>query len=192
MLSLLFCEPKNVCVMGLGGGTQVMGFHTALPDATIDAVELRKSVIKVAQHYFELPKSPAIHLINEDAFQYIKEPTKQYDLLVADLYLQDGIDKRQLQTEFLTHCINAISEEGWLVLNYWLDHTLEEELSNILLDNFEVVYACNSGGGNLILYAGKNYPPADFLEKEKIKPLAKRLGFSLAYYLKRLKIFAAT
>jgi hypothetical protein len=84
-----------------------------------------------------------------------------------------------------------VNDDGWLVLNYWLDHELSEKLKDLLFEHFEVVYMCNSGGGNCILYAGKTYPPADFLEKEKIKPLAKRLGFSLSYYLKRLKVFTA-
>lgn len=191
MLSLLFCKPESICIMGLGGGTQVMGFHQALPQTKIDAVELRSAVIKVAHHYFELPKHPNIHIVNQDAFSYIEQPTQQYDLLVADLYLQDGIDQRQLETQFIKHCIDALSDNGWLVLNYWLDHDLSEELKALLLDHFEVVYACNSGGGNCLFYAGKTYPPADFLEKDSIKPLAKKLGFSLAYYLKRLKVFTS-
>lgn len=191
MLSLLLCEPKRICVLGLGGGTQVMGFHSALPHAHIDAVELRESVIKVAHHYFELPKTPRIHLIHEDAFQHMSRTNQQYDLLVADLYLQDGIDERQLQSEFLQNCIQSLSDDGWLILNYWLDHELSDELTQLLMEHFEVVYACNCGGGNIIFYAGKVYPPADYLEKDRIKPLAKRLGFSLNYYLKRLHVFTA-
>jgi hypothetical protein len=47
---------------------------------------------------------------------------------------------------------------------------------------------CNSGGGNVIIYAGKSLPKADFLLPAHIKPLAKKLGFSLNYYLKRLTL----
>ena len=52
MLSLLFSQPKSVCVMGLGGGTLTQAFIHALPDASIHTVELRQMVIKNCQAFF--------------------------------------------------------------------------------------------------------------------------------------------
>jgi spermidine synthase len=191
MLSLLFCNPSSVCVMGLGGGTLTQAFIHALPSAEIHTVELRLMVIKIAKRFFQIDKQAALNIHNENAHDFLSSTSLKFDLLVADLYDHNGIDEGQLQQQFIKDSANALSDSGWLVLNYWLDHDLTEDLLNQLNQQFECIYICNSGGGNSIIYAGKNQPQADFIDKEKTKSLAKTLGFSLNYYLKRLKAFTA-
>lgn len=192
MLVLLFGQAKQIGIMGLGGGTSAMAFLHACPDACIQAIELRQDVIKIAQRYFQVPKhEPRLTLIHQDAFRFIRDDSTQFDILVADLYHHDGIDELQMQSQFLRDCANRITENGWLILNYWLDHDLNESILQQLHKDFDCVYVCNSGGGNLILYAGKSYPDSNFLLPEKVKPLAKKLGFSLNYYLKRLTLLTA-
>lgn len=189
MLSLLFCTPQNVGVLGLGGGTMVCAFLNGCNDAMVTAVELRADVIRIAQRYFALPKhEPRLNIIHQDAKQYIDKDETQFDILVADLYHQHGIDDVQMQNSFLKQCAQKITSEGWLVLNYWLDHDLNIEILEQLHADFECIYMCNSGGGNVIIYAGKSLPKADFLLPVHIKPLAKKIGFSLNYYLKRLTL----
>lgn len=191
MLSLLFCDPKSVCVMGLGGGTLTQAYIHALPNADIHTVELRQSVIKIAKRFFQIDKQAQLNIHHANANDFIKITPLKFDLLVADIYNHDGVDDGQLQAEFIKHSANTLNDTGWLVLNYWLDHELSEGLLKQLHHTFECIYVCNSGGGNTIMYAGKAYPPADYLDKDKVKPLAKTLGFSLNYYLKRLRAFTA-
>jgi spermidine synthase len=148
-------------------------------------------LIKIAKRFFQIDKQAALNIHNENAHDFLSSTSLKFDLLVADLYDHNGIDEGQLQQQFIKDSANALSDSGWLVLNYWLDHALTEDLLNQLNQQFECIYICNSGGGNSIIYAGKNQPQADFIDKEKTKSLAKTLGFSLNYYLKRLKAFTA-
>ncbi len=187
MMVLLFCKPSSVCVLGLGGGTSVMAFMNALPQCSVSAVELRPEVVKIAHHYFKLPKHQNLHVHECDGKNFLANPSQTYDVLVADMYHHDGIDEFQLQSQFITDCARSTSAKGWLVLNYWLDHDIPEALIKQLNESFEQIFVCNSGGGNWIIYAGKVSANDDYLSKECIKPLAKQLGFSLNYYLKRLK-----
>ncbi len=191
MLSLLFCQPKSVCVMGLGGGTLTQAYLHALPDADIHTVELRQMVIRVAKRFFQLDKHAQLNIHNADANDFLKDTPLKFDLLVADIYHHDGVDEGQLEAEFIEKSAGVLTDNGWLVLNYWLDHDLSEALLEQLHQTFECLFVCNSGGGNSIIYAGKAYPPANYLDKEIVKPLAKTLGFSLNYYLKRLRAFTA-
>ena len=190
-LCLLFNQPKQVCIMGLGGGTLAMTFLNVCPNAHVQAVELRQDVIRIAQKYFQLPKhEPRLSITHQDAFEFVRCNQTTFDIVVADLYHHHGIDEIQLQKEFLQHCSEQINDDGWLVLNYWLDHDLNQEVLNQLHENFACIYACNSGGGNLIILAGKTFPKEDCLSANYVKPLAKSLGFSLNYYLKRLTLIA--
>ena len=191
MLSLLMVKPSSICILGLGAGTLVKSLMHALPDAQLHAVELRPAVIKVAHNYFQLQRDPRLTIESADAFDFIHSTEKKFDLVIADLYLHDGIDQRQLHHNFIQDAQKALTSKGWLVLNYWLDHDLSEALKQTLFELFEVVYICNSGGGNSIFYCGKAYPNEDIFEKQSAKPLANTLGFSLNYYLKRLAVFAS-
>ena len=191
MLSLLLSKPSSVCVMGLGGGTLTKAFIHALPNAEIHTVELRQMVIKIAKRFFQMDKHVNLNIHNEDANDFLATTDLKFDLLVADIYHHDRVDEGQLSAEFIVKSANVLSDTGWIVLNYWQDHELSEALLNQLHQTFESLYVCNSGGGNTIIYAGKAHPPADYLDKDIVKPLAKTLGFSLNYYLKRLRVFTA-
>ncbi|GAA6134363.1 hypothetical protein NBRC116188_11520 [Oceaniserpentilla sp. 4NH20-0058] len=175
--------------MGLGGGTSVLAFLNACPNSDVYAVELRQEVIRVAQKYFQLPKHEArLTITNQDALDFVQQENEPFDILTGDLYHHHGIDEILLQKQFLKNCANNLSDSGWLVLNYWLDHDLNQNVLQQLHEDFECIYACNSGGGNLILIAGKKQPIEDYLNPSVIKPLAKKLGFSLNYYIKRLTL----
>lgn len=189
MLSLLFIDPSSVAIMGLGGGTSALAFLNACPKSDIYAIELRQEVIRIAQKFFELPKhNPRLHLTHQDAYDFIYSTELDYDILVADLYHHHGIDEVQLQKQFIQKCAEKVTNHGLFILNYWLDHDLNQAILEQLHTDFACVYACNSGGGNIILLAGKTLPEHDFLDASLVKPLAKKLGFSLNYYLKRLSL----
>lgn len=191
MLSLLFSQPESVCIMGLGGGTLTQAFIHALPHADVHTVELRSMVIRIAKRFFQLDKHARLNIHNEDANDFLATTPLKFDLLVADIYHHDGIDDGQLTAHFIEKSASTLTDTGWLILNYWLDHELNEALLKQLHDTFECLFVCNSGGGNTIIYAGKAQPPANYSDKERVKPLAKTLGFSLNYYLKRLHAFTA-
>lgn len=184
-------EPSNICILGLGAGTLANAFLNALPNHEVHVVELRSAVIKIAQHYFQLPKHTRLKLHHENGFEYLNSKpattAERHTILVADMYHTDGIDEQQLSLDFIQNASNHLSEHGILVLNYWLDHDIQSGILQRLHDSFAQVFICNSGGGNLIIYACKQEVSADYLSAEKVKPLAKKLGFSLNYYLKRLQ-----
>ena len=188
MLSLLFCQPNSVCIMGLGGGTLACSFLNAYEQTQVTAIELRADVVRIAHRYFALPKhDDRLKVVNKDALSFINQCEDTFDILVADLYHHHGIDETQMQREFLKQCAKRINDNGWFILNYWLDHDLNNDILQQLHEDFDCLYMCNSGGGNLIIYAGKTYPSEDFLLPSQTKTLAKKLGFSLSYYIKRLK-----
>ncbi|WP_396589074.1 spermidine synthase [Bermanella sp. R86510] len=187
MLSLLFNMPSTICVLGLGGGTQVMSLLHSLPHSHITAVELRRAVILIAKKYFQLPISSRLDLIEDDGFAYIQQSDKTFDMIIADQYLDFGIDEKMLGIPFIENCIRRLSSNGMLVLNYWQDHELDTQLVDYLHNNFASVFICNSGGGNVIVYGLMKQIEHDYMAKEHVKPLATLLGFSLNYYLKRLK-----
>ena len=79
-----------------------------------------------------MDKHSQLNIHNQDANDFLATTDLKFDLLVADIYHHDGIDDGQLKAEFITQSANLLTDSGWLVLNYWLDH----DLSEALLDQF--------------------------------------------------------
>lgn len=203
LLVLLMAKqsPLNITVIGIGGGTLISTFMHLLPDAKLVGVELRPQVLKIAHKYFQLEKSPRFTTHISDGLEYLKNsnslqaPNTQVtnaktDILIADMYSEAGLDERQLTETFIQHAASRINQGGWLVLNYWLDHKMEPELADILYEYFDQVYMCESGGGNWVIFAGKVDISKTIIDDSLLKPLSKQAGFSLGYYLDRLRVLA--
>src|SRR5688572_27113654 len=57
MAFLLFArEPRNVLMIGLGGGSLAKFIYHRMPDARIQAVEINPQVIAIARQYFHVPQ----------------------------------------------------------------------------------------------------------------------------------------
>lgn len=190
LLVLLMHQPSKITVVGLGGGCLITTLLHLLPKATIEAIELRKSVAEVAHDYFQMPKTDRLTVHIEDGFQFLSNTKQQKsDLIIADMYTADGIDHQQLSINFLKTSQQKLNQGGWLVLNYWLKHKLEEHLVQALLDHFNHVYLCNAGGGNWVIFAGNEVDVSKpIIDEAKEKSLSKLAGFSLNKYINRLTV----
>ena len=158
VLVLLMSKPElwqRITLIGVGGGGLISSLFKLLPHIHIEAVELRASVIKVAHKYFQLPRTPQLSIHINDGLQYLIDASEQSasDLIITDMYDAGGIDHRQLSERFISLCQNTLNDNGWLVLNCWLDHRENEVLMSALAEYFGTLYRCDCGGGNWIVYA---------------------------------------
>ena len=87
---LSWITPKSVLALGLGAGSIHKYLMHYFPEATIDTVELRASVINVAKEYFSLPSDNVnLNIIHSSAQEYLKQSAEPaaYDLILIDLFL---------------------------------------------------------------------------------------------------------
>jgi spermidine synthase len=189
LLGLLFCQPRDVLLLGLGGGALASALWHALPLAQITAVELRRAVIKAAQRYFELPRDSRLAVINDDAAAYVDAaPAGSVDLLCSDLYGGDSLDLQLFQPWFIEACARLLRPGGWLVLNCWRDHRHAAETLDCLHTLFDDVRSCATPGGNWIILASARREPRGASElAEAARDWSRRLGFSLNQPLRDLR-----
>ena len=190
LLSLLLVEPKHITVIGTGGGTLLTTLNHLLPDCQLQGVELRREVARIAYKYFQLPKDEGIKVHIGDGFEYLQQTDLKSDIIIADMYLADGIDQQQLSQQFIAISHQCLNQGGWLVLNYWLEHRLEEHLADVLHKYFDQIYMCDTGGGNWVIFAGKVDINHVLINEDKIKQFSNTAGFSLNKFLKRLVTLA--
>lgn len=183
LLSLLFCEPKRVLILGLGAGSLFCALHHQVPGVRIHAVELRQKVIDIAKRYFRLPSSKKLTLSCSDALEYLQQPVvKKVDLILTDLYDAYGMKQTQISDDYILLCSQQLKVDGWLVFNCWGRTDDHPQLFDKLAKAFADVRSCESGDGNLIIFAGKQ---KDTKSHSQLKTLATKLGNSLGFDLQR-------
>ncbi len=189
LLALLFCQPKRILVLGLGGGSLVTSLLHHLPGVHITAIELRPQVVELAYRYFRLPRSKRLEIIQQDANLYLRSGVgRTVDLVFADLYHAQGVDAAQLQAEFIAHCAARLKTNGWLVLNCWLEHRANPDFLDALQQHFADIRTVLTGSLNWVILAGKipDTQTANHL-KQSAADLSTPLGFTLTRHLARLR-----
>ena len=193
MLALLFQpKPKHVTLLGLGAGSLIHSFHAYDSNILLNAVELRPMVARVAEDWFDFAPFPELTLHISDACDYIASTPQKSDLILTDIYDNDGMIASQLSADFLINCFDNLSNEGILVLNLWEQGGgSHPQAVQRIRDNFsEHCMTCLIEDGNLIAFAFKGGLPQT--NNRRLQPIAKQLAKKLNIpanrLLQRLKV----
>lgn len=177
----LLKEPQRAAVLGVGGGVLIRALFSYFPTLHIDAVDLRRAVILIAQQHFGLPRDLRIQAVHLPATDYLKQASPgSLNVLFSDLYLAEGLDKSQLCNDYLQLCASALADDGWLVLNLWKEHREDGRMLPLLRHHFATVLHATTMDGNWIVWANKSQITMD---KKEIRQQAKRLSASLGFNL---------
>ncbi|GIU49826.1 spermidine synthase [Shewanella sp. KT0246] len=184
---LLFSKPKSAIILGLGGGGLVHALRRYDAAIKLTAVELRKGVIEISKRYFQLPIGKKLNIVHQDGGDFLANAEhKRVDVIFADMYIEQGVDEKQLTTEFIENCHKGLKADGFLVLNCWKEHSKSELLKQTLSQHFANVYATLTGGGNWVIYASKQ--PQSFsaaTNKQQLQQLSQQLDYSVSRSLTR-------
>lgn len=176
LLPIAFAEPCHATVLGLGGGTMVNALHHLLPTCEIHAVELRQAVVDVAHAYFGLPHHPNIAVTVADARPVLHDmPEASTDLIMADLYSADRMSPAQGHRRFIDLCALALSDHGWLALNFHLAPSREGTMMQHIHRLFADVMLYRTKTNNYVLYASKRALHGDMPGATRLATLEQRL-----------------
>jgi len=192
MMAGLFFIPivKTATIMGLGAGSMVKNLLSSFPALDVHAVEYREAVVKTARKHFYLPDSDRLFIHLDNAVKHIKNTTIKSDIIFSDLYSSEGMEAKQVQSSYLRHCKNALTEHGVLVLNICnTSLKLREALDQLLIDEFnKQVLRFAVDDGNTIVLAFKSEMP--LIEKSslltKAQTLHKKMNIPMEKYAKLL------
>lgn len=163
--------PNAITLLGVGGGSMASVLNHHLPLAHIQAVELRRAVLLVAQQYFGLPRVPNLTLHQADAKAFLQQvPPHRCDLLISDVYLAEGLYETQLSEEYIALCARHLSANGWLVFNLWKEHREHPTFFTQLEAHFATRLHTTTSDGNWILWLNKSVQP---LTKQEVRQRAK-------------------
>lgn len=122
MLSALYIEPKprNILIIGLGGGVLPRSLAKLVPGVKIDVVEIDPAVTRVAEKYFDFKQGSDIKVYEVDGRVYVKRAireNKTYDMVMLDAFDHEYIPEHLLTREFLQEVKQLLHPGSILVAN---------------------------------------------------------------------------
>jgi spermidine synthase len=162
MAFLLFNpDPREVLMMGLGGGSLAKFIYHHLPQAHTTAVEISPRVVTVARQFFYVPPDDErLQVKIGDGAVYLDN-----DRLRADVILVDGYDAES-QVEalstlaFYRDCARVLGDSGILVVNLWGSDSGFTLCVDRISRAFDGFVACLPAGkpGNIVVLAFRRNP----------------------------------
>jgi spermidine synthase len=138
VIACLFpAQAEQILELGLGGGDLTRHLRLRWPDAHHECVDLDEEVITLYQQFFQHPKmdenkAPTLH--QADALAFLEQSERQYDLILLDLFSQDG-NPLQLFQEQLYQAL-APRLAGTLIVNLLPRTRLELSQALMLLEQW--------------------------------------------------------
>ena len=178
--SLLVTDnPKNVLIIGLGGGTLSNVIHALYPAAKIHNVEIDPAVLKVARNYFNFIENDVVTSSVQDGRIFIKRAAikkQKYDWIILDAFNGDYIPEHLLTKEFFEEVKSVLAEGGVIAANTFSSSKLYEHESATYHAVFgDFINVSRANRSNRIILAGVNSMPTEVQINQRIKALNPRL-----------------
>jgi spermidine synthase len=110
-------RPRRVLMVGLGGGTFTTLVHRALPDVTVDAVEIDPVVVAAARAHFGLREDARYRVHVADAADWMARDRGTYDFVLLDAYAGEGIPAALASEAFFRAVARRLAPGGVVAIN---------------------------------------------------------------------------
>lgn len=193
MAFLLFRPlPRQVAMIGLGGGSLAKFVYHHMPQARILAVEVHPQVVAAARQYFFLPDDPErLDVVIADGAEHVRSLANFADVLLVDGYASDGQAPELATLAFYESCARVLKEDGVMVTNLFVS----EPGLDAHLRQLEHVFAgrvlclADEHRGNLIVmgFATRQDSPNWKALRERARDLEARYGLEFPRFVDELK-----
>ncbi|MFM1911642.1 MAG: hypothetical protein RJB18_1033 [Pseudomonadota bacterium] len=164
MMFLLFMkQPKDLLMIGLGGGSIPKYIHHFLPEMQTRVVEINPRIIQVARSHFYLPDDDdRLQVIEGDGVVYLKENNGTADVLLLDIFDSQGVPPEMYNQAFFDTCEASLILDGMMAVNLWgSDKNFDIYLQRIEQSFHDRVLVLRTGRpGNIVVFGFKR-PPRD-------------------------------
>lgn len=177
-LALAYAEaPAKVLMIGLGGGSISTYLGRAMPDLTIDTVEIDAGVINAAKRYFGILETPKVKYIAADGRVFLNRNKQLYDLILVDAFHGGYVPFHLLTKEFYTLIKQRLAPGGAVAFNVHDGTKLYLSTIKTLNEVFPSVHLYPTSEGEVITIATAQPAPPDDVLKARAAELQQRHRF---------------
>ena len=111
-------EIKTVLVLGMGAGSIVETIREHFySQAFIELVEIDAQIISIAKEEFEIEKFDNISIVHADAYEYVQQSNKKFDLIIVDVFVVDTIPEKFTTKPFIDAICSLVNQTGYIIYN---------------------------------------------------------------------------
>lgn len=137
-------HPRNLLVIGLGGGTLPKLAKGFWPKIEITGVDIDPIMIDLGKKYLNLDKYKVNTIIadGQDYIQKMIKTKKKFDLICIDTYVGSSYPKKFESQEFINSTKKIVSKKGYIIFNrlyYGEKKENANRFEKMLLKNFSQV-----------------------------------------------------
>jgi peptide deformylase len=171
MLSLVWTsDPRNVYMLGFGGGRIPLVFHHYFPEVVIDGAELDPDVIEYAKRYFGVRLDERLKVATTDGRMHLAGLPEElrYDIILVDCYTGVGDHPYQLSTvEFYEVCNSHLTDQGVVATNLIESDPLFERKRDTFLRSFACTYDFTHEGAHVFFGTKSSITETEFMERAR-------------------------
>jgi len=113
--ALLPAHAAQVLHLGVGGGDFLRWLHERYPGVNQTAIDLNQHVLAIYLRFFQQEERPSLH--SQDAFIWLAETSQQYDLILVDLFSDDGSPAALFHSTTYQNLQRCLQLNGKIIIN---------------------------------------------------------------------------
>lgn len=154
---LLRPEPRQIAMIGLGGGSLAKFCHRHLPRAHIEVVEINPHVIALRDEFHVPPDDRRFRVIQGDGARYVRSRATPCDVLVVDGFDSDGQPEALCSQRFYDDAWELLQPGGVVIVNLHFAHRRYQAHVDRIRRSFDdaVLVVDDGEGSNSIVFACK-------------------------------------
>ena len=123
MAFLLFRpEPRDVLMVGLGGGSMARFVHARMPGTRVTVAEINPGVVTVARKYFQFPEEDErLAIVIGEGAKEVARRTAGCDVLAVDGFVNGRVADSLCTRSFYEAAFAALRPQGVMVANFMAD-----------------------------------------------------------------------
>jgi spermidine synthase len=152
-------RPKQVLIIGLGGGSLVKYCHRYLPSTRITAVEIDPDVLALRSQFLVPPDDDRLIVIQADGADHVAQMAdrgEQIDAILVDAYDHTGIAKAVVERSFVENTKRILGANGVFVMNLVAESAdAQRHLETVGQVFGDSVVVAMQRCDNLVIFAGQ-------------------------------------
>jgi spermidine synthase len=169
--------PARILMIGLGGGSISTYLGRAMPDVTIDTVEIDAGVINAAKRYFGILETPKVKYLAADGRVFLNRNKQLYDVILVDAFHGGYVPFHLLTKEFYTLLKQRLAPGGAAAFNVHDGTKLYVSTIRTLNDVFPSVHLYPTGEGEVITVVTAQPASADDAIRSRATALQQKHGY---------------
>jgi spermidine synthase len=150
-------QPREIAMIGLGGGSLAKFCHRHLPGARIEVAEINPHVIALRDEFHVPPDDARLRVLRADGAAYVRQRADCCDALLVDGFDSGGLPTRLSSQRFYDDCFAMLRPGGILVVNLYAGHARYEIHLDRIRRSFDdhVLAVVDAQCSNSIVFACK-------------------------------------